>query len=225
MAHERNLTWVHPYGRTKHVIAGQGTIALEMLEDVADIEMLVIPIGGGGLISGIAVAAKAFNPEDRDRRRGAGARPVVLERDPARNFPLGGSTLAEGIAVKNVGRSTLPIVRDLVSEIVLVDEQHIERAVMPPSTPQKTMAERRGRRPVLAAMLAQPRRFAGKKVGLVFVWRVNPLCILASIMVRELERDDRISSFRSTIPDGSCSDRSPPCLASSAPTATPNWTK
>jgi len=199
MAHERNLTWVHPYD-DEHVIAGQGTIALEMLEDVADIEMLVIPIGGGGLISGIAVAAKAFNPKIAIVGAEAALYPSFWNAIRRENLPLGGSTLAEGIAVKNVGRLTLPIVRDLVSEIVLVDEQHIERAVNAYLTLQKTMAEGAGAAG-LAAMLAQPKRFAGKKVGLVLCGgNIDPR-ILASIMVRELERDDRIVSFRLTIPD------------------------
>ncbi len=199
MARERNLTWVHPYD-DEHVIAGQGTIALEMLEAVADIEMLVIPIGGGGLISGIAIAAKALNPKLTIVGAEAALYPSFWNALKRENRPLGGSTLAEGIAVKNVGKLTLPIVRELVSEIVLVDEQHIERAVNAYLTLQKTMAEGAGAAG-LAAMLAQPQRFAGKKVGLVLCGgNIDPR-ILASIMVRELERDDRIVSFRLTIPD------------------------
>ena len=199
MARERNLTWVHPYD-DEHVIAGQGTIALEMLDAVADLEMLVIPIGGGGLISGIAIAAKALNPKIAIVGAEAALYPSFWNALRGENLPLGGSTLAEGIAVKNVGKLTLPIVRDLVSEIVLVDEQHIERAVNAYLTLQKTMAEGAGAAG-LAAMLAQPQRFAGKKVGLVLCGgNIDPR-ILASIMVRELERDDRIVSFRLTIPD------------------------
>jgi threonine dehydratase len=199
MAQERNLTWVHPYD-DEHVIAGQGTIALEMLAEVADLDTLVIPIGGGGLISGMAIAAKALNPKIAVVGAESALYPSfwnVLKRE---NLPLGGSTLAEGIAVKNVGKLTLPIVRDLVSDIVLVDEQHIERAVNAYLTLQKTMAEGAGAAG-LAAMLAQPARFAGKKIGLVLCGgNIDPR-ILASIMVRELERDHRIVSFRLTIPD------------------------
>ena len=114
--------------------------------------------------------------------------------------PIGGPTLAEGIAVKNVGRLTLPIVRALVSEIVLVDEAHLERAVNAYLTLQKTMAEGAGAAG-LAALLARPERFRGKNVGLVLCGgNIDPR-ILASIMVRELEREDRIVSFRLTIPD------------------------
>jgi threonine dehydratase len=199
IARERNLTWVHPYD-DEHVIAGQGTIGLEMLETRPDLEMLVIPIGGGGLISGISIAAKVLNPAIEIVGAEAALYPSFWNALRGDNLPLGGSTLAEGIAVKNVGKLTLPIVRDLVSDIVLVDEQHIERAVNAYLTLQKTMAEGAGAAG-LAAMLAQPQRFAGKKVGLVLCGgNIDPR-ILASIMVRELEREDRIVSFRLTIPD------------------------
>ena len=199
MARERNLTWVHPYD-DPHVIAGQGTIALEMLEAVSDLDTLVIPIGGGGLISGIAIGAKAIKPAITVIGAEAALYPSFWNAIRNEDLPLGGSTLAEGIAVKNVGKLTLPIVRDLVSDIVLVDEQHIERAVNAYLTLQKTMAEGAGAAG-LAAMLAQPQRFAGKKVGLVLCGgNIDPR-ILASIMVRELEREDRIVSFRLTIPD------------------------
>jgi threonine dehydratase len=116
------------------------------------------------------------------------------------NRPCGGATLAEGIAVKNVGKLTLPIVREYVSDIILVDEELIERAVNAFLTLQKTMAEGAGAAG-LAAMLAEPEKFRGRKVGLVLCGgNIDPR-ILASIMVRELERADRIVSFRLTIPD------------------------
>jgi threonine dehydratase len=113
---------------------------------------------------------------------------------------IGGPTLAEGIAVKNVGKLTLPIIRALVSEVILVDEAHLERAVNAYLTLQKTMAEGAGAAG-LAAMLAKPERFRSKKVGLILCGgNIDPR-ILASIMVRELDRDSRIVSFRLTIPD------------------------
>jgi threonine dehydratase len=199
MAQERHLTWVHPYDDT-HVIAGQGTIALEMLETVPDLDTLIIPVGGGGLISGIAVAAKAIAPSIAVIGAEAALYPSFWNALKGGSLPLGGSTLAEGIAVKNVGKLTLPIVRDLVADLVLVTEEHIERAVNAYLTLQKTMAEGAGAAG-LAAMLAQPGRFAGRKVGLVLCGgNIDPR-ILASIMVRELEREDRIVSFRLTIPD------------------------
>jgi len=198
-ARERGLTWVHPYD-DPHVIAGQGTIALEMLEEVADLDVLVIPIGGGGLISGIATAAKAIKPAIDIVGVESALYPSFWNAIHGEYRPLGGATLAEGIAVKNVGALTLPIVRALVSDIVLVDEEHIERAVNAYLTLQKAMAEGAGAAG-LAAMLAEPQRFAGKRVGLVLCGgNIDPR-ILASIMVRELERDNRIVSFRLTIAD------------------------
>jgi threonine dehydratase len=198
-ARERGLIWVHPYD-DPHVIAGQGTIALEMLEEVPGLDVLVIPIGGGGLISGIATAAKAITPAIDIVGVESALYPSFWNAIRGEQLPLGGATLAEGIAVKNVGALTLPIVRALVSGIVLVDEVHIERAVNAYLTLQKAMAEGAGAAG-LAAMLAEPARFAGKRVGLVLCGgNIDPR-ILASIMVRELEREDRIVSFRLTIAD------------------------
>jgi threonine dehydratase len=199
LAVERNLTWVHPYD-DRHVIAGQGTIALEMLEQSPELDVLVVPIGGGGLIAGIAVAAKAIKPGITVVGAEAQLYPSFWNALRDSDLPVGGATLAEGIAVKNVGKLTLPIVRALVADIVLVDEEHIERAVNAYLTLQKTMAEGAGAAG-LAAMLARPQLFADKKVGLVLCGgNIDPR-ILASIMVRELERENRIVSYRLTIPD------------------------
>ena len=199
IAHARNLTWVHPYD-DPHVIAGQGTVALEMLEEVPELDVLIVPIGGGGLISGMAVAAKGIKAAIEIIGVEAALYPSMWNALKNDTRSIGGPTLAEGIAVKNVGKLTLPIVRALVKDIVLVDEQHIERAVNAYLTQQKTMAEGAGAAG-LAAVLAEPARFRGKKVGLVLCGgNIDPR-ILSSIMVRELERDDRIVSFRLTIPD------------------------
>jgi threonine dehydratase len=198
-AHKRGLIWVHPYD-DPHVIAGQGTIALEMLEEVADLDVLVIPIGGGGLIAGIATAAKAIKPGMEIVGVESALYPSFWNAIHGEHRPFGGATLAEGIAVKNVGALTLPIVQALVGDIVLVDEEHIERAVNAFLTLQKAMAEGAGAAG-LAAMMVEPRRFAGRRVGLVLCGgNIDPR-ILASIMVRELERDNRIVSFRLTIAD------------------------
>jgi threonine dehydratase len=199
IARERNLTWVHPYD-DPHVIAGQGTIAIEMLEAVTTLDVLIVPIGGGGLISGMAIAAKAIKPSIEIVGVEAELYPSMWNAIHRANKPLGGATLAEGIAVKNVGKLTLPIVRDLVSDILLVDEAHLERAVNAYLTLQKAIAEGAGAAG-LAAMLADRNRFAGRKVGLVLCGgNIDPR-ILATIMVRELERECRIISFRLTIPD------------------------
>ncbi|HSR77509.1 MAG TPA: threonine ammonia-lyase [Xanthobacteraceae bacterium] len=199
LARQRGLTFVHPYD-DEHIIAGQGTIALEMLDEVPELAVLVVPIGGGGLIAGNAIAARAARPALTVIGVEAALYPSMFNALKRQNRPLGGPTLAEGIAVKNVGTLTLPVVRELVSDIVLVDEAHLERAVNLYLTLQKTMAEGAGAAG-LAAMLAEPDRFHGRKVGLILCGgNIDPR-ILASIMVRELERSDRIVSFRLTIAD------------------------
>jgi threonine dehydratase len=199
IAGERGLAFIHPYDDPL-VIAGQGTIALEMLEEAPNLDMLVVPIGGGGLIAGNAVAARARNPSLEIVGAEAALYPSFWNALRGENRPLGGATLAEGIAVTNVGALALPIVRNLVSDIILVDEAHIERAVNAYLTLQKTMAEGAGAAG-LAAMLVEPERFRGRNVGLILCGgNIDPR-ILASVMVRELERADRIVSFRLTIPD------------------------
>ncbi len=199
MIAERGLTLVHPYDDAR-IISGQGTIALEMLEEVGNLDILVIPIGGGGLIAGNAIAARAVDPKVEIVGAESALYPSFWNATRNDNRPIGGATLAEGIAVKNVGNLTLPVVRELVSEIILVDEAQLERAVNAYLTLQKTMAEGAGAAG-LAAMLAKPERFAGKRVGLILCGgNIDPR-ILASIMVRELERESRIVSFRLTIPD------------------------
>src|SRR6202048_56025 len=199
LARERELTPVHPYDDPE-VIAGQGTIALEMLEDVPGLEVLAIPVGGGGLIAGNAVAARAVKSSIEIIGAEAALYPSFWNALGGEDRPCGGPTLAEGIAVKNVGAAALPIVRDLGSKIVLGYEAHLERAVNAYLTLQKTMAEGAGAAG-LAAMLVKPDMFRGRKVGLILSGgNIDPR-ILASIMVRELEREDRIVSFRLTIPD------------------------
>jgi threonine dehydratase len=196
---QRGLLLVHPYDDPR-IIAGQGTIALEMLEDVPDLGILVFPVGGGGLIAGNVIAARAKSRSIEVVGAESALYPSVWNALHNENRPIGGSTLAEGIAVKNVGKLTLPIIRDLVSEIILVDEVQLERAVNAYLTLQKTMAEGAGAAG-LAAMLARPELFKRKKVGLVLCGgNIDPR-VVASIMVRELERENRIVSFRLTIPD------------------------
>jgi threonine dehydratase len=199
LAAEGDLVWVHPFD-DPHIIAGQGTVALEMLEDAPDLDMLVIPIGGGGFIAGCAVAARAIRPSITLVGVECALYPSMWNAIHGEHRPCGGPTLAEGIAVGEAGKLTLPVVRESVSDIILVDEPQLERAVNAFLTLQKAMAEGAGAAG-LAAMLAEPKRFAGRKVGLVLCGgNIDPR-ILASIMVRELERDHRIVSFRLTIPD------------------------
>jgi len=196
---ERSLILVHPYDDPR-IIAGQGTIALEMLEDVSDLDTLIIPIGGGGLIAGNAIAARAKNPAIEIIGAEAALYASAWNALHGDNRPLGGPTLAEGIAAKHAGKLTLPIIRELVAEVILVNEAQLERAVNAYLTLQKTMAEGAGAAG-LAAMLAKPERFQGKRVGLILSGgNIDPR-VLASIMVRELERENQIVSFRLTIPD------------------------
>jgi len=199
LARTRGLVFVHPYDDPR-IMAGQGTIALEMLEEVPDIDMLVIPIGGGGLIAGNAVAAKAVKPAIEIIGVECALYPSMYGALKGKQVECGGPTLAEGIAVANVGTLALPIVRQHVADILLVEETHLEQAVDAFAVLQKTVAEGAGAAG-LAAMLAQPERFRGRHVGLILAGgNIDPR-ILASVMVRELERSDRVVAFRLTIPD------------------------
>jgi threonine dehydratase len=195
----RGLTLVHPYD-DPYVMAGQGTIALEMLEQVAELDVLVIPVGGGGLIAGNAIAARARKPGIEIVGAEAALYPSVWNALHNEKRPVGGPTLAEGIAVKNVGARTLPVIRDLVADVMLVSEVALERAVNLYLTLQKTMAEGAGAAG-LGALLTAPARFKGKRVGLILSGGNTDPRMLASIMVRELSREHRIVSFRLTIPD------------------------
>jgi len=199
LAAERGLTLIHPYN-DPFVIAGQGTIALEVLEDGPSFDTLIIPIGGGGLIAGNAIAVKALQPVIEIVGVESAHYPSMYQAIRGEPIECGGQTLAEGIAVKQPGSLTLPVVEALVSDIVLVDEDQLERAVALFLTHQKTMAEGAGAAG-LAAMLAEPDRFKGKRVGLYLCGgNIDPR-VLASIMLRSLERENKIISLRITIDD------------------------
>jgi threonine dehydratase len=193
------LVLVHPYDDAA-VMAGQGTVALEMLAARPDLDMLVVPMGGGGLISGVATAAKALKPAITIIGAEAGLYPSFHNALSGLSLPIGGPTIAEGIAVRDVGALTLPIIRALVEGPVLVSEDMLERAINAFATLQHTMAEGAGAAG-LAAMLTEPARFQGKRVGLILCGGNIDARLLASIMVRELERDDRILALRITTAD------------------------
>jgi threonine dehydratase len=199
LAGSEQLTFVHPYDDAA-VMAGQGTIAREMLADAPDLDMLIIPLGGGGLMAGNAVAAKAIKPGIELIGVEATLYPSFFNAVHQQDQPIGGPTLAEGIAVKTVGQLTLPVISSLVSDIVLVGEDLIERAVNAYASLQHSLAEGAGATG-LAAMLKEPERYAGRKVGLVLSGGNIDTRLLAAIMVRELERDDRIVAFRLTTSD------------------------
>ena len=199
IADTTGAVWVHPYD-DPHVIRGQGTIALEMLEDGPPLDVLLVPIGGGGLISGIAIATRALSPDTEIIGVETELYPSMRAALDGTEARCGGNTLAEGIAVKEVGRLTREIVRENVDDVVLVPESAIERAVNAYLTLQKTMAEGAGAAG-LAALLADPDRFAGRSVGLVLCGgNIDPR-LAASIMVRELARSEHIVGVRIVIPD------------------------
>jgi threonine dehydratase len=203
MAHklssERGLTFVHPYD-DELVIAGQGTVAFEMLFQEPSIDTLVIPVGGGGLIGGCAIAAKALKPDLKIYGVEAQLFPSMynaLRGQPPRS---GGQTIAEGIAVKDPGKLTLPIVRDLVEDLILVDESALEQAVQLLLEIEKTVAEGAGAA-ALAAVLAARKAFAGRRVGLVISGGNIDSRLLASVLMRGLVREGRLVRLRVEISD------------------------
>ncbi|MGC6499813.1 MAG: threonine ammonia-lyase [Henriciella sp.] len=189
-----NLVWIHPFDDVE-IMAGQGTIALEMLQDQPDFDMMVVPIGGGGLISGMATAVKAHNPEIQmigvQASMFSGMHNALRGAPP----PAGGASIAEGMAVKEPGLLTRRMVEALVDDIVLVDEEHLERAITLYADVEKTIAEGAGAAG-LAALLAHPSRFAGRKVGLVLCGGNIDTRLLASVLTRALVRDNRITNIR-----------------------------
>jgi threonine dehydratase len=199
LAARESLVFVHPYDDEK-IMAGQGTVGLEMLADDPDIDCLVVPIGGGGLIAGIATAAKALKPAIEILGVEAKLYPSMYNAVRGLESASGGSTIAEGIAVKRPGALTKPIVEALVSDILLVGEDTLERAVMQLIEVQKLVAEGAGAAG-LAAMLAYGERFAGKRVGTVICGGNIDARMLAHILMRGLVRDGRMVRLRIEITD------------------------
>lgn len=195
----RGMTMIHPYDDPL-IIAGQGTIALEMLDAVACLDTLVVPIGGGGLISGIAVAARAIKPDLRIIGVEAALYPSMYNAIYDVDLPTRGDTLAEGIAVKSPGRITTEIIRQLVDEIVLVSEDQIERAVATLISIEKTVAEGAGAAG-LAAVMANPAPFAGRNVGLILTGGNIDTRLIASVLTRELAREGRLTQLSLDIVD------------------------
>ena len=196
---EMGLTFVHPFDQP-NVAAGQGTVALEMLEDQPDIECLVTPIGGGGLISGMATAARGINPEIEIIGVQAALFPSMFARVKGQDLACGGDTLAEGIAVKSPGEFTSKIIAELVDDILLVEERELENAVSLLLQIEKTVVEGAGAAG-LAAVLANPDRFAGKKIGLVLCGGNIDTRLLANVLLRDLARQGRLARLRVTLQD------------------------
>jgi len=199
LASQEGLTFVHPYDDDR-IVAGQGTIALEMLEAHPDLDMLVVPVGGGGLIAGNAIAAKALRPDIEIVGVESETYPSMDDALHGRPSEPGGPTMAEGIAVSRPGAANLAIVRDLVSDIVVVPEADIERAVLMLLEVEKTVVEGAGAAG-LAALLRRPARFAGRAVGLILSGGNIDARMLSSIVLRGLVREGRMMRVRVEITD------------------------
>ncbi len=196
---ERDLTFVHPFDDAQ-IIAGQGTIALEMLADAPDIDTLAIPIGGGGLLSGIGTAAKALKPDIDLVGVQAELYPSMYALLNDLDMPAEGDTLAEGIAVKHPGTLTRELVRNLADDIVLVGERQLEKAVALLLEIEKTVVEGAGAAG-LAALLAHPERFRGKTVGIVLCGGNIDTRLLANVLLRDLARSGRLARLRVRLQD------------------------
>ncbi len=199
LAAAENLTFVHPYDDPK-IVAGQGTIGLELMADAPQLDTVVVPIGGGGILSGIAIAAKAVKPEIELVGVEAALCPSMHHAIHKMKPVFIGQTLAEGIAVKTPGALTRAIIEELVPDILLVEEDAIERAVQMLVEVQKLVAEGAGAAGI-AAMLAHPGRFHGKRVGVVICGGNIDSRVLAQVLMRGLVRDGRVITLRVEIAD------------------------
>ncbi|MCB2067710.1 MAG: threonine ammonia-lyase [Erythrobacter sp.] len=199
LADERGLTFVHPFD-DPNVAAGQGTVALELFADAPRLDCIVVPIGGGGLISGMATVARAQVPPVSVIGVEARLYPSSYNAWHGTDLPCGGDTLAEGIAVKEPGQFTQKIIEALVDDILLVDEPHLEEAVSLLLQIEKTVVEGAGAAG-LAALLAHRERFQGKKVGLVLCGGNIDTRLLANVLLRDLARSGRLARLRITLQD------------------------
>jgi threonine dehydratase len=194
LAEQQGLVFVHPYD-DEAIVAGQGTVALEMLRAQPDIDTLVIAIGGGGLIAGMATAARAIRPDIRIVGVQTERFPAMYNAIKGTHLPQGSSTIAEGIAVGTPGVIPQAIIRDKVDDLLLVDEGDIEQAIVMLLEIEKTLVEGAGAAG-LAAVLKHPERFAGRKVGLVLCGgNIDPM-LLASIIERGMVRAGRLARIQ-----------------------------
>jgi threonine dehydratase len=199
LASRENLVFVHPY-EDELVIAGQGTVGLEMLEAVPQLEVLIVPVGGGGLIAGVASAARSLQPRIRIYGVESANYPSMHQRLKGEPVRVGGDTIAEGIAVKDVGDIAFGVIQHVVEDVLVVQEETIERAVVALIEIEKTVAEGAGAA-ALAALLEHPQHFAGKRVGIPVSGGNIDIRVLASVLMRGLVRDSRLVRLRVTMPD------------------------
>jgi threonine dehydratase len=199
LADARGLTFVHPFDDLE-VIAGQGTVALELLEDAPDLDVVFVPIGGGGLISGVGTAAKSLKPGIEIIGVQAELYPSMYAKFARQQLPCAGDTIAEGIAVKAPGMFTSGIINHIVDDILLVAERDIEQAIALLVRAQKTVVE--GAAAVgLAALLGNPERFSGRRVGLILSGGNIDTHLLANVLLRDLARSGRMTRLRISLQD------------------------
>jgi threonine dehydratase len=199
LADQNKYVFVHPYDDDL-IIAGQGTIAIEMLEDFPDLDVLCVPVGGGGLISGMAIAAKAMKPSIKIVGVETELFPAMYNALKGGNAPIGGQTIAEGIAVRNIGERTKAICKSVLDDIVLVPEEAIEHAIGLLLNIEKTVVEGAGASG-LAAVVTHPHLFKGLKTGIVLCGgNIDPR-MLSNVILRELQREGRILNIGVEIDD------------------------
>ena len=199
LALENGYVFVHPFDDPQ-IIAGAGTVGIEMLEEAPELDTIVVPIGGGGLMSGVSIAARALKPGIELIGVEAELYPSMKCAIEGCHMPLGGDTLAEGIAVKHPGELTSRILKELVNGVVLVPERDLERAVAMLVGIEKTVVEGAGAAG-LAAMLADPERFRGRKVATLLCGGNIDTHLLANVLVRDLVRQGRIARLRVAVQD------------------------
>ncbi|MCX7677306.1 MAG: pyridoxal-phosphate dependent enzyme, partial [Alteraurantiacibacter sp.] len=199
MEAQLGLTFIHPFDDPL-VAAGQGTVALEMFADAPDLDTIVVPIGGGGLISGMGTVARSLDRRVEVVGVQAALYPSMFSHIKGQDLPCGGDTLAEGIAVKEPGQFTRQIIREVVDDIVLVEEPHLEEAVSLLLQIEKTVVEGAGAAG-LAAVLAHKARFRGRRVGLVLCGGNIDTRLLANVLLRDLARSGRLARLQITLQD------------------------
>lgn len=199
IAEERGLTFIHPYDDDE-VIAGQGVIGFEIMEAVPDAEVIVVPVGGGGLIAGVAVAARSVAPGVEIIGAEAALYPSMKNVVAGEDASIGGPTIAEGIAVSDAGKRTAAIVKSDVTEILTVSEANLERAISLFASAAKTVAEGAGGA-ALAALLEYPARFKGRKIVLILSGGNIDARMLSSVLMRDLVRVGQILTLSIALPD------------------------
>ena len=199
LAETHQRIFVHPYDDPA-VIAGQGTLALEFLEDVPGLDALIIPVGGGGLLAGCLIAATAMKPGIAIYGVEVEAYAAMAQRISGRAVTVGGATIAEGIAVRDIGEVPFEIVRRRLTDILVVPERAVEESISLLIEGAKTVAEGAGAAGI-AALLAYPERFRGKKVGVPITGGNIDARILSDVLLRTLLRDGRLLRLHLQIPD------------------------